>query len=211
MKNNIISTIALLSLLCFSSIAEVEGRSGFSILAESVNNSMKGTFNDKADPVLEGREWRYSSLEAGLGINYQIAMGDMFSLNPFTSFSTGSCEFEELEWEDQGASYALKKESRPCGHLINGLQVRIWIGAFFIGAYSGYFFEESPKTEDDEDASLNFVGMIGRGETGYGGIAGIEFDGGFFLAVQSDLVTFEYEEFDSNLAGVRLQFGFRWK
>ena len=123
-----------------------------------------------------------------LGLDYQFAVADSLSINPFlmTSGETNS-----------------KVSGTTIGHGILGVQLRYWAGDMFFGGHIGSYSEVITSGA----ASLSGTGG------GAGLVAGWENpDGGLYVMGQVDSATAKYSGLtDIKFKGFRLSAGYRWK
>jgi hypothetical protein len=125
-----------------------------------------------------------------IGVDYQIALGDSFSVNPFLMSSSES------------TSGDLQSDIKA-GHGILGLGVRFWPGDLFVGAHFGRY---------SEALSGGSGGSLSANGGGFGLSVGWESpDGGLFVMGQYDSFSLSYDDADIDEKGVRLQVGYRWK
>ncbi len=135
----------------------------------------------------------YQGNGVSIGVDYQIALSDSFSLNPFIMGS------------GENASGAVTPGTNS-SHGILGLQLRYWMDNVFIGGHLGIY---------DETLSLK-TGNVTTGTTVSGGggglVAGWEKpDGGLFFMGQLDSANLKYQTYTSKLSGFRISIGYRWK
>ncbi len=147
----------------------------------------------KASDTTSGESYTTSSGGFGLGLDYQFALGQSLSLNPFLTKMSANVSFPTLP-DVSLAQYD-----------ILGLQARLWLGSIFIGAHYGIY----GATLVESDIS---IAGIGTGE-GWGLDAGYEGEGEWFLTLHSDSAKgVEISDAPSiDLAGGRLNIGYRWK
>jgi hypothetical protein len=123
-----------------------------------------------------------------LGLDYQFALSDSFSISPFLMTSA------ESNKNVSGVSV---------GHGILGAQLRYWAGDIFVGGHLGSY---------SEVLTSGGVSLSGSGG-GAGLVAGWERpDGGLYLMGQFDSATVTYPGLsDIKFTAFRLSVGHRWK
>ncbi len=128
-----------------------------------------------------------SSSGLSLGLDYQFALSDTFSISPFLMSSGESTNLSGV----------------TAGHGILGVQLRFWAGDVFFGGHIGSY---------SEVLSANSVSISGSGG-GAGLVAGWENpNGGMYWMGQLDSANIAYSGFpDYKLHGMRLSIGYRWK
>lgn len=122
-----------------------------------------------------------------LGLDYQFALSDNFSISPFLMSSSESTSVSGI----------------TAGHGILGGQLRYWAGDMFFGGHLGSYSE----------VFVNGGSVSGSGG-GAGLVAGWEKpDGGLYVMGQLDSATVNYciGCSDIKLSGFRLSAGYRWK
>lgn len=161
-------------------------KNGFGVNIGASSQSMDGSLKAQYG----GYDVSYTSSGLSLGADYQIALSDTFSLNPFLMSSSENTSGD-------------LKSGTTVGHGILGLQLRHWLDDFFIGGQIARYTE-----------ALVYDGgstTTGAG-TGFGIAAGWEkADGGLFILCQLDKASLAYSDADVNLTGFRLSVGYRWK
>ena len=159
---------------------------GFSINAGGVSNSMSATLNAGGSP--------YSYISSGLsvGLDYQIAMSENISLNPFLMYSSESTS-------------GTLKSGTTAGHGIFGLQLRYWINDVYIG---GHFASYSEALVNSASNPTTTSGTGGGG----GVVVGWEpANSKWYLMGQYDSANIKYTDADVKLTGARISIGYRWK
>ena len=133
----------------------------------------------------------YSSSGLSLGLDYQFAISDNFSINPFLMTSGESTSMSGIN----------------AGHGILGVQLRYWAGGMFFGGHLGGYSEVLSASSGSFSVSSSGSGG------GAGLVAGWEKpDGGLYVMGQLDSATIEYSGFaDTKLSAFRLSLGYRWK
>ena len=131
-----------------------------------------------------------------MGIDYQWAMTDNFSLNLFLHSSS-----EDFEQSTPGVTTTV-------GHGAFGFGGRIWpTDALFLGLHIGNYSEVIII-----DTGFGSFEISGSG-SGSGVVLGIEADGGFMVAIQRDQAKISYDDpffAPTDLVTTRLHFGYRW-
>jgi len=162
-------------------------KNGFAVFGGMASHSASGKFTLPPDT---GTPFSYSSSGLSIGIDYQIALGDSWSLDPFL-MSSGESTGGDL---NPGVT---------AGHGILGLGVRYWPGDFFVGAHIGNYSEVlSGSTGGSLSASGGGVGLSAGWESPTGGL---------FVFGQLDSFSLSYPDADVDETAVRLQIGYRWK
>jgi len=180
-KRNLLLNTALLFIF-LTGTAVAEPKNGFSLNAGLASHSMK----DQCSFCNT-----YSSSGLSLGLDYQIALSNQFSISPFL-MSSGE---------------TVNVSGGTVGHGILGLQLRYWVGDIFFGGHVGGYSEV--RTYTTGPFSISASGSGG----GAGLVAGWENpDGGLYVMGQVDSATIKYEgSSDTKLSGFRLSAGYRWK
>jgi hypothetical protein len=123
-----------------------------------------------------------------IGLDYQFALSDKFSISPFlmTSGETNS-----------------NLSGTTVSHGILGAELRYWVGDAFFGGHLGSY---------SEALSNGGISLNGNGG-GAGLVAGWEKpNGGMYFMGQFDSATIGYSGFqDVKLPAFRLSMGYRWK
>jgi hypothetical protein len=165
---------------CLTGTAVAEPKNGFSLNAGSASHTM----------TPQGSSTSYSTSGLSLGMDYQIALANRFSVNPFLMTSGESTNVSGL----------------TAAHGILALQLRYWAGNMFFGGHVGNYSEVQTLT----------VGPISVTSSGTGGGAGLVAgwenpNGGFYAMGQLDSANIKYSTAETKLAGFRLSVGYRWK
>lgn len=135
----------------------------------------------------------YSTSGVSIGFDYQFALSNNFSINPFLMASGESASIY----------------GGDTNHSILGLQLRYWAENIFFGGHLGSYKEDSSIVAID-GFSLPISGSGG----GAGLVAGWEKpDGGLYVMGQLDSATLTWPAFNANtkLSAFRLSAGYRWK
>jgi hypothetical protein len=173
---NLLLNIAILFAL-LTGTAMAEPKNGFGFNAGLANHS--GDCGGCAGSSTSG---------LSVGLDYQFALTDKLSINPFlmTSEETNS---------DISAT--------TVGHGILGAQLRYWVGDMFFGGHLGVY---------SEVVATNFAALTGSGG-GAGLVAGWEKqDGGLYAMGQYDSATVKYAGTpDTKFTALRFSVGYRWK
>lgn len=162
-------------------------KSGFGLYGGIASHSDSGTFNSTT--FLSGQTFSYSSAGISVGLDYQIALGDMVSLNPF------------LQSSSEGTSGNLKP-GVTAGHGVLGLELRLWLGNTFLG---GHVASYSEVLLDSSGSNLNAT------SSGAGGSLGWEGDDGVMVVLQVDSFKLSYSDADVDVTAARVHVGYRWK
>jgi len=180
MKRVMVVLFAAALWIVFVRAGEAAPRTGFGVDVGVASHIMDGTFK-------QGGNVSYSSLGLSLGIDYQIAVSEKFSINPFLMTSS-----------EQGNGDV----SGSVGHGIFGLEGRYWFDSIFIGAHVASYSEVLSGSNNDSTSANG---------TGFGLSAGWEDDhGGLFVMAQLDKTKLAYSDADVNMTGVRMSVGYRW-
>ncbi len=182
MKNRIVLP-AMAALLAFcAGSANAEPKNGFGLNAGLISNHMTGASAGS-----------YQSQGLSLGLDYQIALSDSFSLNPF------------LMTSGENTSGAVAAGTNAA-HGMLGLQLRYWINDVFIGGHLASYSEVLSIT------NANVITSTSANGGGVGLAAGWENpNGGLFVMGQLDSANLKYPASTSKLSGFRLSIGYRWK
>ncbi len=178
---------AALALALCAGTAHADPKNGFSVNGGLVSSSMNGTFTTG---FLTGLPVTYTSSGISLGLDYQIALNDNFSLNPFLMTS--------------GEGTTGLGNNVGANHGILGLQLRYWVGDAFLGAHIGHY---------SETLNYNNIGISTNASGGgVGLVAGWENPaGGLYVMGQLDSATINYANANTKLGAFRLSVGYRWK
>lgn len=191
MKLNNLIIATLLSGLCMGS-ALAAPQNGLSI-----NQGVPTSFEDLTYTTgpLAGQTFSYMGKGLNFGIDYQFALNDYLSLNPFYMISAES--FKDKFGGSVGG-----------GHNILGLQLRYWLdnGAFFGGHIANYTErrKDYPVSGTATSASTIGFGLVGGWENP-------DPNGGFYAMVQLDQATIKFPGADVKMTGARVCIGYRWK
>jgi hypothetical protein len=177
---NMIFTAAMLFVL-LTGTALAEPRNGFSLNAGLASHTMK-------DQCAFCSSYNTSGLS--LGLDYQFALSDKLSINPFLMSSAESTNTSGV----------------TASHGIFGVQLRYWAGDMFFGGHLAGYSEVLTASSGSLSASVTASGG------GAGLVAGWEKpDGGLYFMGQLDSATLKYDFWDKKLSGFRLSAGYRWK
>jgi hypothetical protein len=188
MKRNSQLLGAALALAVCAGTAHAAPENGFSVNGGLVAS---GTAVTITGGVFKGVAYSYSGSGLSLGVDYQFALGQHFSLNPFLMSS--------------GEAISGLGNSVSGGHGIVGLQGRFWFGSGgFIGAHIGSYSET--VTFNKYNISTNASGPGGGLVAGWENPAG-----GIYVLGQVDSAKLNYVNTDTKYADVRLSVGYRWK
>jgi hypothetical protein len=173
-------------LMLIASITVAAPLNGFSINAGGVSNSMTATLNTGGSP------YSYSSSGLSVGIDYQVALSENFTLNPFL-MSSGESTAGSL------------KSGTTAGHGMLGLQLRYWISDVYIG---GHFASYSEALVNSASNPTTTSGAGGGG----GIVVGWEpLNSKWYLMGQYDSANLNFTDADVKLTGARISVGYRWK
>lgn len=163
-------------------------QNGFSIngglISSNTSTTVTGGF-------FNGLSYSYSGAGLSLGIDYQFALGNNFSLNPFLMTS--------------GETISGLGSNIVGGHAILGLQARLWLSeAMFVGGHIGSYSEtlSNPNMNLQTSASGPGAGLVVGWENPYTGV---------YVMGQVDSATLNYAGTDTKLTDARLSIGYRWK
>ena len=153
-----------------------------------------GVARHKSEVALPGLPFSFDSSGVSIGVDWQIAIGDSFSINPI--FMTSS---ETVSGDVTGTAT----------HSILGVSFRFWIGELFLGPHVGAYSE---TVELESIFGIPASGEVTSTGSGGGIAIGWEAENGFLLMFQYDTATLEDDGgVETDLTGFRLQAGFRWK
>ena len=171
----LLSAAALFVLLTGTALAEPRNGFGLNAGLASHNRDCGGCIGS-------------STTGLSIGLDYQFALSNKFSISPFlmTSGETSS-----------------NVSGIAVNHGIVGAELRYWVGDAFFGGHLGSY---------SEVFSSGGVSLTGNGG-GAGLVAGWEKpDGGMYFMGQVDSATIRFSGFqDVKLAAFRLSMGYRWK
>lgn len=173
-RNLVLVTTLITSL--FGGSAMAEPKNGFSLNAGSASHSR--TCNTGCATSTSG---------LSLGLDYQFALSNNFSINPFLMSSSESV---------QGFSTV------TAGHGILGAQLRYWAGDIFIGAHVGSYSEVFASSGTSLTATGSGSGLV---------IGWEKPDGGLYVMGQLDKANVTNSGVTVPITGVRLSAGYRWK
>lgn len=175
-RNLLLNTAMLFALLTGTAVAEP--KNGFGLNAGLASHSME----DQCAFCTS-----YSSSGLSLGLDYQFALSDKFSISPFLMSSGESTSVSGV----------------TAGHGILGAQLRYWAGDMFFGGHLGRYTEV---------LSGGGISMSGSGG-GAGLVAGWEKpNGGLYVMGQVDSATVKWSGFaDTKISAFRFSVGYRWK
>jgi hypothetical protein len=186
MKKTLVVLMAVVVGIFCATAGEAAPKTGFGLDFGLASNSMEGTFVSGPG---NGIQYSYSSSGLSIGIDYQIAVNDQFSINPFLMSSSESVSGDLIS-------------GTRAGHGILGLEGRFWMDQVFLGLHVADYSEVLTNP--------NAVSISGSG-TGFGLTAGWEDDhGGLFVMGQIDKASLTYADSDNKLTGFRFSVGHRW-
>ena len=181
-KLNIIALAVMVSAMLWSNV-EARPKTGFGLFGGVASHSADGKF--RFSPITK---FSYSSSGLSIGIDYQFAIGENISFNPFLVSS----------FEDTRGDLVSGVAAR---HDILGIQMRFWVEDIFFGGHVGAY--------DEFLFGASVTNTSGTG-AGFGIIAGLELDSGVIFSVQYDIFNVKYSDAKVDLTGVRIHAGFRW-
>lgn len=184
----VIACAAIIAVLSgCGAIAHASARSGFGVYGGIASHSDKGTFNS-ISPYY-GETLSYSSQGVSLGLDYQVAVGDRLSIDPFLQSSAESTSGDL----NPGVS---------ASHGVVGIELRIWPGPVFLGVHAARYSE---VLTDSSNSAISASG------NGVGGSVGWEAENGLMIVLQSDSYKLAYSDADIDVTAVRAHVGYRWK
>lgn len=160
---------------------------GWSLYGGLASHSTSGKF---VQGFASRTSFEIESSGLSIGGDYQFEMNKNFSLNIIFMTSSESASSERLIIDTSS-------------HQILGLQGRIWAKEVFFGAQIGRYSEI--VSDSKSGSSVLLAG------TGYGMVVGWEAKSGLFFSGQFDFAVVSSADAESNLAGLRIHVGFRWK
>lgn len=182
-RSILLNTAMLFALL--TGVAVAEPKNGFGLNAGLVSHSRDC-----------GGCAGSSTSGLSIGLDYQFALSDNWSVSPFLMTSG------ETSKNVSGATV---------NHGILGAQLRYWAGDIFFGGHLGSYSEVITATAGSLSASISGSGG------GAGLVAGWEKpDGGLYVMGQLDSATINYSSSttsttDIKFSAFRLSAGYRWK
>jgi hypothetical protein len=187
MKKGWILLLAAICLFC-TPTSEAEPRTGFGYNLGLASHSISGTVQP-GQGASPGTKYSYRSTGLSLGIDYQIALTETISLNPFL-MSSGERVSGDLA------------DGTSAEHGILGIEGRFWLDRIFIGGHIARYSEALKNSSR---------GNAGAHGPGLGLVAGWEEDrAGLFVMTQVDRAKLHYTGSDNTLTGFRLSVGHRW-
>lgn len=182
MKKLAVVTVTWILFAFGTGSAHAEAKNGFGLNGGVATHHM-------TDPIFGN----YQSTGLSIGLDYQFAVSENFSINPFLMSSGESTSGAVLS-------------GTIAGHGILGLQLRYWIGDMFIGGHLASYSEALSNTTGNTTISTSAHGG------GAGLVAGWENpNGGMFVMGQLDSAKLQYTGSTTKLSGFRLSIGYRWK
>jgi hypothetical protein len=166
--------LALVGLPVGSAWAGAE--SGLGIFFDYVSDSMQDTGSSTSDDHAAG---------IGIGLDFQIAIGGIVSINPMAMFS----------FQPSGV------QADTYGHQFLGVEGRVWFNNAFIGARTGQY-------QQHRSGFLGLGGETGSG-SGWGVTLGSENDNGTFFAVLWDEAAVDFDTYSTDIKGYKLLIGKR--
>lgn len=180
----LLKALALLT-ICVST-AFAEPKNGFGLSAGWTSNNMSGT------TIPGGTAYSYSSSGLDSGLDYQFALSDRLSINPFFMVSS------------ENASSTTPQSVTNIIHSLVGLQLRYWINNVFIGGHVEDY------VEDIYASSASTATSVGAG-VGKGLLIGWESAKGAYIMASIDAANISNSSSNVSLTGFRISFGRRWK
>lgn len=177
-RNIVIHTAILFAL--FTGTAVAEPKNGFGLNAGLASHNMK----DQCTSCTS-----YSSSGLSLGLDYQIAFAQQFSISPFL----------------MGSSESTSVSGVSAGHGILGAQLRYWVGDMFFGGHLGNYSEVLSNGGTSISGSGGGAGLVAGWEKP---------DGGLYVMGQLDSATVKWSNSiyaDTKISAFRLSVGYRWK
>jgi hypothetical protein len=189
MKKIIIPLNVLVLLTVCVGNALAEPKSGFGFNTGWTSNKMSGV------AIPSGTAYSYDSVSTapGAGLDYQFAISDRLSFNPFLMATREDANGTTL----QSGTFLI--------HSLVGLQFRYWINNMFIGGHVDDYVEDVYPTSSATTAS-----SVGSG-LGKGLVVGWENSGGEYIMAQVDAANISNSSSNVNLTGFRISAGWRWK
>lgn len=199
MREKFIFSNALMLLMLSAGNALAAPGSGFGLNIGMANSSMNGTTTPG------GIAYSYSSSGVSLGMDYQFALSDSFSVSPIFMISSGESLNSTLQ---AGTIFSGAQAPNSAGHGIFGLQFRYWMGDVFIGGHVGSYAEFLSNINANTNTQTDTVGEgMGRGL-----VVGWEpSKSKWFVMGQVDSANIAYVGADVKLTGTRVSIGYRWK
>lgn len=185
---------ASLALALFSGAAQAGAQNGFSINGGLISTTTNQTISTG---FFAGQTFTYNGGGLSLGLDYQVAINDQFSINPFLMTSIESVSVNNVTYNNLSAN-----------HGILGVQFRYWPagGGAYVGGQIGSYSEQINYTFNNTTYHSNASGG------GLGLVAGWENpNGGFYVQGQVDSAKLGYSNTDTKLTSARLSIGYRWK
>ena len=181
MKKNVL-TLSISGLILLFTISSIDAaKNGFGLFGGLARHTSEVTTYST----------EYTSSGLSIGVDYQFALSDSFSISAFYIFSDESTSGDIIS--DATAS-----------HDILGVQGRFWIDEMFVGAHFGIY---------SEFLESELAGSADGSGSGFGIIVGWEGDNGMFFSAQYDSASGlgVFTDSDIDLTGFRLHGGYRWK
>lgn len=199
MRIRILFLKALMLLIISEGNAFAAAESGFGLNAGRTSNQMSGTTKPG------GTAYSYSSFGLSIGMDYQIALSDSFSISPMLIVSAEESLTSTLQ---AGTIFSGPQPPNSAGHGILGLQFRYWIDDMFIGGHVGSYTEFLSNINPNTNTTTDTIGEgVGRGL-----VVGWEpSKSKWFLMGQIDTANIDYTSAKVKLTGTRVSVGYRWK
>ncbi|MCZ6645089.1 MAG: hypothetical protein O7B79_02505 [SAR324 cluster bacterium] len=187
MKRVSLSILLALGLLVLVPQVQAQPGDGFGLFVGSASHTSK--------VALPGLPFQFESSGASIGIDWQFAVSDNFSIVPFLMSSS-----ETVTGDVEGSA----------AHGILAISFRLWVGGFFLGPHMGSYSE---VVTIDKLFGVPVGGSdVSSSGTGAGFMIGFEAENGFLIMLQTDSATVEDSDgVETDLTGSRLHIGYRWK
>ena len=180
---SVVATVLFVMLAAAPGAAMAGAESGFGLFLESANLVTTDAETDE----------EYARATFGGGFDYQLALGESFSLGIVVGETVGKASFPTLP------KVSTHKVSTAA------LEARLWLDALFVGYYTGTFVLVTGEGLGSPE--------ISGGTAGDGFTLGIEVESGWFILAQTVNVTDLNvpEGPQVNIEGYRVRFGHRWR
>lgn len=183
---------ATLALALFAGTAQAGPRNGFSINGGVISSSTDVTYTSG---IFAGQTLSYKGGGISVGLDYQFAINENFSINPFLMTSGEAVSVNNVTLNNISAN-----------HAILGVQFRYWMNDIYLGGQIGSYSEQLNYTVGNATYSNSTSGG------GVGLVAGWESpNGGVYVQGQLDSASLNYSGASTKLTGARFSVGYRWK
>lgn len=183
MKKSYVFAAMLMLFTISAGTAHADPKNGVGVSAGLVASRMN-------DPV----KGSYQSSGLSLGLDYQFAVSDSLSINPFLMTSS------------EPATGGTLLAGTHASHSEFGIELRYWINNAFVG---GHLFSQTEtlsttagNVTTSTDASGGGLGLVGGWESP---------DSGLFVMGQLDGARAHYPASTAKVSEARVSIGFRWK